>query len=164
MHPKSIGVALAVRDAVVAGVIEPAADPAAAGNAGYWRAIGRLTALRTALTAVRLEGSAPISVLFIDSGLWARLTPTIKEITMDVHTEGAKPGDVTIITSEPVLAAILDNRLPVADALEREVIAIDGEAADAMRNLIVEALRAQARPVASGVETRGIRMFGPARQ
>ena len=164
MHPKSIDVALAVRDAVVAGVIEPAADPAAAGNAGYWRAVGHLTTLHAALTPERSEVSAPISVLFIDSGLWARLTPKADGLAMDIHTAGAQPGDVAVITGETVLTAILDKRLPVADALESGVIAIDGEAADPTRHLIAKALDASARPGASSVETRAIRMFGPVRQ
>ena len=164
MHPKSIDVALAVRDAVVAGMIEPAADPAAAGNAGYWRAVGHLTTLHAALTAERADVSGPISVLFIDSGLWARLTPKVDGLTMDIHTAGAQPGDVAVITSETVLSAILDKRLPVADALESGVIAIDGEAVDATRHLIARALDASSRPVASSVDTRAIRMFGPMRQ
>jgi hypothetical protein len=164
LHPKSIGVAIAVREAVVAGIIEPAADPAAAGGAGYWRAVGHLTALRAVLSAARVQASAPLSVLFIDSGLWARLTPTAAGFAMDIHTGGAQPGDVAVITSEPVLVAILDKRLPMADAIERGVIAIDGESEDATRRLIAEALNAEARPVASGVESRAIRMFGPARQ
>lgn len=164
MHPKSIGVALAVRDAVVAGVIEPAADPAAAGGAGYWRAVGHLTAFRAALSAARVKESVPVSVLFIDSGLWARLTPTADGLAMDIHTDGAQPGDVAVITSEPVLAAILDKHLPVADALERGMIAVDGEAADATRHLIAKALDAKAGPVTSAVKTQAIRMFGPVRQ
>ena len=45
-----------------------------------------------------------------------------------------------------------------------KVIAIDGEAVDATRHLIARALDASARPVASSVETRAIRMFGPMRQ
>ena len=164
MHPKSIDVAFAVRDAVVAGVIESPADPAAAGRAGYWRAVGHLTAFRAALSAERREANVPISVLFIDSGLWARLTPSVEGLQMDVHTEGEQPGDVTVITSETVLAAILDKRLPVADALERGLIVIDGEAVDATHHLIAKALDARARPVASGIETRAIRLFGPVRQ
>jgi hypothetical protein len=163
LHPKSIDVALAVRDAVVAGVIEQAADPAAVGNAGYWRAVGHLTTLHAALAGIRKEASAPISVLFIDSGLWARLTPKADGLTMEIHTAGVQPGDVAVITSETVLTAILEKRLPVADALESGVIAIDGEAADATRHLIAKALDATARPVASSVETGAIRLFGPSR-
>ena len=135
MHPKSLGVAFAVRDAVTSGMIEAAADPASAGKAGYWRAVGHLTALQRALSAAHAEGRVAVSVLFIDSGLWARLTPSTDGFAMDVHTEGAKDGDVVIVTNEPVLTAILEKRLPVADALQRGLIAVDGEAvtADAMR-------------------------------
>ena len=163
MHPKSIGVALAVRDAVVAGVIEPAADPAVAGRAGYWRAVGHLTALQRALSSAPTERPMPVSVLFIDSGLWSRLTPAMNGFAMDVHTDGAKESDVVVVTSEPVLTAILDKRLPVADALERGLLTVEGDPADAMRRLIAKALDTPARPVASGVETGAARMFGPLR-
>ena len=82
---------------------------------------------------------------------------------MEIHTAGVQPGDVAVITSETVLTAILEKRLPVADALESGVIAIDGEAADATRHLIAKALDATARPLASSVETGAIRLFGPSR-
>jgi hypothetical protein len=164
MHPKSIGVALAVRDAIVAGVIEPATDPAVAGRAGYWRAVGHLTTLQRALSSARAESRISVSVLFIDSGLWARLTSAPNGFAMDVHTDGAKDGDLVVVTGEPVLAAILDNRLSVAAALERGVMALDGEAADLMRGWIAKALEGRVRPVAPGVEAPPIRMFGPGRQ
>lgn len=160
MHPKSLAVAFAVRDATVAGAIEPAADPAAAGQAGYWRAVGHLTALQRVLSAAHSESAAPVSVLFIDSGLWARLTPAAKGFAMDVHTEGAKPGDAVVVTSEPVLTAILDKRLPIAEALARGLIVVDGEAADAMRGLIATALTA---PVSTAGTPHAVRLFGPTR-
>ncbi|MEW6454165.1 MAG: hypothetical protein AB1490_26230 [Pseudomonadota bacterium] len=163
MHPKSMAVAFAVRDATVAGAIEPATDPAAAGQAGYWRAVGHLTALQRALSATHVEGGAAVSVLFIDSGLWARLTPTANGFAMDVHTEGAKDGDVAIITSEPVLAAILEKRLSAADALQRGLIVVDGEraAVETTSRWLAAALVA---PAASTGMPQAVRLFGPVRQ
>lgn len=163
MHPKSLGVAFAVRDAVTSGTIEAATDPASAGTAGYWRAVGHLTALQRAFSAAPAEGQVAVSVLFIDSGLWARLTPSANGFAMDVHTEGAKNGDVVIVTNEPVLTAVLEKRLPVADALQRGLIAVDGEAVttEAMRRLIAVALAA---PVVAARSPQDVRLFGPARQ
>jgi hypothetical protein len=163
MHPRSLGVAFAVRDAVMAGTIEAAADPASAGRAGYWRAVDHLTALQHALSAAHAEGRVAASVLFIDSGLWARLTPSTNGFAMDVHTEGAKDGDVVIVTNEPVLTAILEKRLPVAEALQRGLIAVDGEAvtAEEMRRLLAVALAA---PVVSARSPQNVRLFGPVRQ
>ena len=163
MHAKSLGVAFAVRDAVTSGTIEAATDPASAGKAGYWRAVGHLTSLQRALSAAHAEGRVAVSVLFIDSGLWARLTPSADGFAMDVHTEGAKDGDVVIVTNEPVLTAILEKRLPVADALQRGLMAVDGEAvtADATRRLIAVALAA---PVVSARFPQDVRLFGPVRQ
>ncbi|XIA63474.1 hypothetical protein ACFIOY_30790 [Bradyrhizobium sp. TZ2] len=163
MHPKSLGVAFAVRDAVTSGTIEAATDPASAGQAGYWRAVGQLTSLQRALSAAHAEGRMAVSVLFIDSGLWARLTPSADGLAMDVHTEGAKDGDVVIVTNEPVLTAVLERRLPVADALQRGLIAVDGEAVttEAMRRLIAVALTA---PVVSARFPQDVRLFGPVRK
>ncbi len=163
MHPKSLAVAFAVSDAVASGAIERAADPAVAGQAGYWRAVGHLTALQRALSATHAEGGAAVSVLFIDSGLWARLTPTANGFAMDVHTEGAKDGDVAIITSEPVLAAILEKRLLAADALQRGLIVVDGEGAavETTSRWLAAALVA---PAASTGTPQAVRLFGPVRQ
>lgn len=160
MHPKSLTVAFAVADAVVAGMIEQATDPAAAGQAGYWRAVGHLAALQRALSSAHRESRTPVSVLFIDSGLWARLTPAADGFAMDVHTDGAKPGDVAIITSEPVLAAILERRLAIGDALDRGLIVVDGDAADRFRGVIAAAFESPVPPAAEG-RLRAVRVFGP---
>jgi hypothetical protein len=144
---------------VTSGSIEAAVDPASAGRAGYWRAVGHLTALQRALSAAHDESRTPVSVLFIDSGLWARLTPAADGFSMDVHTDGAKPGDAVVVTSEPVLAAILEKRLSAADALERGLIAVDGSAAEHYRRAMTTAFETPAPPADGGM--RAVRMFGP---
>jgi hypothetical protein len=93
--------------------------------------------LQKALSAAQGAERAPVSVLFIDSGLWARLTPVADGYAMDVHTEGAKSGDVVIVTNEPVLTAVLAKKLTVADALDRGLIALDGAEAVAIERLLV---------------------------
>lgn len=117
MHPRSLQVAFALQDAVEAGLVErPAVTPA-----GYARAVLRLNVAQR-----RLSGSAaPISILLVDSGLWTQLDPLV------VHATGPRPGDVIVLTSEPVLAALLDGRLPIAAALERGLVVVDGDVAPA---------------------------------
>ena len=110
LHPRSMAVAFALHDAIEEGLIEKA------GVGGYAGA-----ALRLHLLHRRLAGSGlPISVLLVDSGLWTQFDP------LAIHASGPRPGDVVILTSEQVLAAVLDGRLPVAAALERGLIVVDG--------------------------------------
>lgn len=160
MHPKSIGVALAVRDAVVAGLVEPPVDPVQAGRAGYWRAVGHLKGLQRALSSGNYESLTPVSILFIDSGLWARLTPSSDGLAMDVHTEGAKDGDVVIVTSEPVLAAVLDSRLPATAAFHRELIVIDGPGETLTQQLLLKGLTSQESKELPRTH-QPVRLFGP---
>jgi hypothetical protein len=56
------------------------------------------------------EKPAAISVLFIDSNLWARLIPSSQGFHLEVHTAGAKPDDVTIVTSEAILTIALQGK------------------------------------------------------
>jgi hypothetical protein len=167
MHPKSLDVAFAVHDAVAVAMIDAAADPVSAGQAGYWCAVGHLTALQRALSAANTYGATmpAVSVLFIDSGLWARLTPGPQGLTMDVHTAGAETGDVVIVTNEPVLTAILEKRLPVSVAFERELIVVDGESAavEKVSRQMVAALDERALSAASAIRPQAVRLFGPVR-
>ena len=148
MHPKSLAVAFAVRDAVMSGTIEAADDPRSAGHAGYWRAVGLLKILQHALSAGHTESPAAVSVLFIELlGLWARLTPAVNGFAMDVHTEGANPGDVVIVTNEQVLTSILGKHLPIMTrSRPRGLIAVDGEIAmvEVTRRQLMSALDVQA--------------------
>ena len=84
-----------------------------------------------------------------------------------MHTPGARDGDVVVLTSEGAIAAVLDGRLPVAAALERGLVAIDGEAraAAATKDLILAALAAAPSPPPGTVGAREppVRLFGPGR-
>lgn len=125
-HPRSIAVAVAVRDAIDAGQLPDAALPAEAGNAGYWRAVRRLRLFQQSLPTPS-DASIAISILFVDSNLWSRLTPTAQGFSMTLHTTGAEPGDVVIVTSEAVLAAVQDRSLTTIDALKRGLLVVDGQ-------------------------------------
>jgi hypothetical protein len=86
---------------------------------------------------------------------------------MDVHTDGAKEGDVVIVTNEPVLTAVLDKRLAVSVALERGLIVVDGEgkaAVETVRYKVIAALDVRALAAASAAAPQAVRLFGPARQ
>jgi hypothetical protein len=124
LHPKSIAVAFAIRDSVDAGVVEKSAvDPIVPGSPGYWRAVGHLNEFQLRLSAAAGQSQPPaaVAVLFIDSSLWARLIPASQGFDIQVHASGAQSGDVVLVTSEAILTAVLEGRLSVQAALDREV-------------------------------------------
>jgi hypothetical protein len=166
MHPKSIAVAFAIRDAVEAGVVEKSAiDPIVPNSAGYWRAVGHLNAFQRRLSAAAAQSQPHIAVavLFIDSGLWARYSLSPHGFDLEVHTAGARDGEAVIVTSEAILAAIVDGRMAVDVAFARGAMVIDGfpPSADAIRRLIIAALSRPSPPDTRTTQTRSVRFFGP---
>lgn len=161
IHPKSTTVAFAISDAVAVGLIERSATaPIVPGNAGYWRAVSRveefyqLVLRRSEKTPLTL----PVAVVFINSTLWSRITPTARGLTLDVHTSGADPNETVIVTSEAVIASVLDSRMPMATALERGLIVVDGDHADTVHRLLADAMR-----VPAFVGAKPFHLFGPSR-
>jgi hypothetical protein len=164
-HPKSIAVAFAISDAVTAGIVDKAAlAPIVPGSQGYWRAVGRINRFHQLLSATSVSGaqSPSISLLFIDSKLWARFSPKPQGYELQVHTSGASPEDIVIVTSEAILAAVLDGTVSAQKALDLGLIALDGnqDATEAMRHFVALATdRARASAV-TGSLARPFRFFG----
>jgi hypothetical protein len=169
VHPQASVVYFAIVDAVEQGVLDRSAFQAIApGSSGYWRAVGRLNGLHRLLSAASASRATPaISLLFIESNLWARFEPGPQGLGISVHTPGAGDGDAVIFTSEAGIAAVLDGRLPVKVALDRGLIAVDGasSAGDKTRELILAALDAPDSSTAGAVSGQGapVRFFGPTR-
>jgi hypothetical protein len=171
MHPRSIAVAFAIRDAVDDKMVAKSVlDPIVPGAAGYWRAVRHLIRLQGRLSEANesaLAKSISISVLFIDSNLWSRFNPSQQGWGVQVHTTGAQPRDVVMVTSESILASVLDGRLPIEAALDRGLIAIDGAAADAAAAIRILAAALTSPPASSlhaGTSVvQSVRFFGPSR-
>lgn len=166
-HPRSIAVALAISDAVAAGIVDKAAvAPIVPGSSGYWRAVGRIGTFHRLLAAARSgdAGAPAISLLFIDSKLWARITPGPQGYALQVHAPGAHPGDVVIVTSEAILAAVLDGTMAAQRALDLGLIAIDGapDQTAATRDLVVGATGRVHDVAVTGRPATLVRAFGPA--
>ena len=162
-HAKSLPVAFAIGDAVVAGALDSAAlAPIEAGPKGYWRAMARLQRLQQLLTEAAAEGTRfpDIAVLLIDSQLWTRLRAGPSGYEIEAHAAGPAPGDVVIVTNEYVLARIDDGTLDARRALEMGVVAVDGSAAavTAVREHLLTRIDA-AKPADSW---RTARKFAPA--
>ena len=144
IHPGSLEVAVAMRKAFDDGLMaEPAATPAELGQAGYWAAVRRLDRLQALLTASPAAATLPpTSLVFIESALWSRVTPSAAGVDLQVHTEGAAAGDLVLVTGESVLTAVLDGRLTAATAFDRGLIRLDGDPAaiEVLRALLLQAL------------------------
>ena len=69
-----------------------------------------------------------MTMLFVESGLWTRYSPTQQGITRQVHVQGPEQGDAVIVTSEAVIAAVLGRRLSMRQAIARGLITFDGPA------------------------------------
>jgi hypothetical protein len=166
VQPQASVVYFAIVDAVEQGILERSAfQPIAPGSSGYWRAVGRLNGFHRHLSAVTAsQPTTAISLLFIESSLWARFEPGPQGLGISVHRPGAGEGDVVIFTSEAGIAAVLDGRLPVKVALDRGLIAIDGpdSAVDKTKKLLLTAFDAAESP-AAGAAGAPMRIFGPTR-
>jgi len=169
-HPKFSLVYFAIVDAVDQGLLEKTAfEPITPGPTGYWRAVGRLQDIQRRLSAVAAARSLPrpaISLVFIESKLWARFEPRPQGFSLTPHAAGPVEGDVVLFTSEGGIAAVLEGRISPEAALDRGLIAIDGEAGgqDVVGKLLAAALAPAASPSpGEGGRSAPMRLFGPSR-
>ena len=147
-HPKSLTVAFALRDAVDSGALDKAAlAPIERGPKGYWRAAAHVQELQRRLAGAKTRGAAPsLALLFIESQLWSRLKPTATGFDLELHAAGAEPQDVVIVTNETVLASLLAGSLSVQAALDRGLVALDGEPCGGHRPARDSCSKRSARP------------------
>jgi hypothetical protein len=166
--PQSSAVYFAIIDAVEQGVIERSAfPPIVPGPEGYWRAVSRLNSIAQRLSAGAKSSTQPgpaISLVFIESDLWARLEPGPHGFAVTPHISGAREGDAVVVTSEGAIGAVLDGRLPAKVALDRGLIAINGKpaAGETLRELMIAALGEASASATTGAR-EPMRLFGPAR-
>jgi hypothetical protein len=114
LHPKSLEVAIAVREAADRKLVDPALlDAKAAGPLGYLRATTRLRQFSLVVE------KRPTAVLFVESGLWTRFEDGAPQF----HAPGPQEGDAVIVTSEAVLAEIIAGRMSVERAAQLGLIA-----------------------------------------
>jgi len=160
VHPRSVEVALAVRKAVVDGVLaEQALAPMVPGAAGLWRAIEQLNQLGRRISAVSAEAPRDIpsiGPLLSEAALWARYVGNPQGFVILIHAAGPQPADVVVVSDLAVLTALNGGSLSVGDAPERTLIIIDttGPRADAVAILLTAALDQGAVSTTSDLEDR----------
>ena len=125
-HPRSIEVALAVRDALDHKELRALAPVPPV--LGLMRANGMLQRFRPLVASVAgfsNASSASIAVLLIEAGLWSRYSITASGVVVELHISGPQEGEPVVVTSEAALRALLDGELTPARASELGVLVVD---------------------------------------
>jgi hypothetical protein len=113
LHPQSINVAMATREAIDQGLLEqPNGLPrfVAFARAGHW-----LDRLKQALapTLETQPAQRDIALLLIDGGLWTRYLFAEGKLIYEPHVAGPNFDDVVVLTSEVALRGLIEGRISV---------------------------------------------------
>jgi len=125
-HPRSIEVALAVRDAFDHKELRALAPVPSA--LGLVRANGMLQNFRPLVASIAGSSNSSatsIAVLLIEAGLWTRYSITATSVVVELHVSGPQEGEPVVVTSEAALRALLDGALTPARAGELGVLIVD---------------------------------------
>ena len=138
-HPRSIEVAIAVRDALDRQVIEaPPRLPALTQFARIGRWLEQVRQ-RLAVAGDPEPPLPPIALVLIESRLWARYSPHDGKVALAPHVEGPTTGDVVVLTGEPVLKGLLDGSISGERAIAEGILVVSGSATSNAR--VEETLR-----------------------
>jgi hypothetical protein len=132
-HPRSIEVAVAVRNALDNGVLPNSNLPA---FLVFAHAKATLERVRAGLADTKVP--EPIALLLVEGSLWTRYYVDADRLVCEPHVSGPLPGDAIIVTAEVVLQALLAGRLSIDQAIRDELLAV-GDAPNS-RQLTVVAL------------------------
>ena len=123
LHPASLSVAIALREAIDRGALKelkPVPSLAAFAQAGR-----RIEHVRRALAGAMYIGYAapPIALLLVEPGLWTRYLVDAM-LSVQMHAPGPSAGDVVVVTGEAVLQALIDRSVSVDRALADGLLVI----------------------------------------
>ena len=127
-HPKSIDVAIALREAADTDLLDKeAVAPRVADLFAFHRAVSRLNHLRDALQGTASDVVVPsFSILLVESGMWSRYTVADGGIRFFAHTDAPTASAPVVVTGNAVLTAIGAGRLTGQDAIRRGLIVVEG--------------------------------------
>lgn len=135
-YPESLHVTGAVWEAQKAGILpmpdkrrftEDSEERERFLDMAFQDAVRGLLTIGTALDRMPSE-TAPnmgpnLAIVLVDSYLWARIEPDGK---ISIHEPGADTGDLVIVTDAPVIRAVVDGNLSIAEALDMGVMKLYG--------------------------------------
>lgn len=115
-HPRSLEVALAVREALDRQQLQDleAAPPAL----GFMRARQMLLGFAPQVATAAGVSTGSVAVLLVESGLWTRYTLGPGAAAPQPHVAGPLAGERVLVTSEAVLSALLQGQMPLSRAAE----------------------------------------------
>ena len=127
--PRALWVSTAVWQAQEAGILER--DTVLAGNRallGFRRASDALSTVARDLDAEARPLPA-FTLVMIGPVLWTRFAAAGGGIIATPHVQGPSPGDVVVVSDEPVILALASGRIGGSLALDQGLIRIYGEPA-----------------------------------
>lgn len=128
LHPRSVDVAIAIRQAVDENLLDgETVKPKLVDLFALSRATARLDRLRGALQPLASDMAMPsFSLLLVESGMWSRYVVEEGSVRLVAHIDAPSAGEAVVVTGNAVLIAISLGRLTVQDATHRGLIEIDG--------------------------------------
>lgn len=117
-HPRSLGVAFAVRDAFDASVLQPLPPaPPALGLVRATRLLHQFSPLLPSAVGADVgAGAQTVTVLLVESGLWTRYAISADGVRVEPHVDGPRAGEHVLVTSEAALQAMVAGQLDTARA------------------------------------------------
>lgn len=150
-HPRSIEVAVAIREALDRQVVEaPPRLPAWTQLARVGRWLDNLQQ-RLAIGADADAPLPPVALVLVESGLWARYGVHDRKVTLAFHVAGPTVGDVVALTGEPVLKGLLDGSISAERALAEGILVVSDSSSSGAR--VKEALRRAFDPTTNSPST-----------
>lgn len=97
---------------------------------GMGMTVAKLRALRDRLEAGYARKPAPaFSVVLIGPMLWARFDRAGAGLALQAHADGPAQGDVIVVTDEPVIAALAEERITPQEARRLGLVRLYGDSA-----------------------------------
>lgn len=154
VHPRSLGVSLAIHQARDQGVLP--AEPAPSAFQGfpgqaYRHAVRELQDIQERLARVAprfdKDGVWRFAFVFVRSRLWAQYIVRPDGASLEVHTAPASPGETVVLSDESVLSAIEDGHLTFRSAVDRGLVQFADDRSERARSILAAAF-----DVAPGVQ------------
>lgn len=142
-HPRSIEVAIAVRESLDRQVIDAAPPlPALVQFARVGRLLEQLRQ-RLAVGGSLAPPLPPMALVLVESRLWARYEMQDGKFSLEPHVPGPKIDDVVVLTGESVLKGLIDGGLSPERAIAEGILVVSGPSSsgaimeDALRRAFV---------------------------
>jgi hypothetical protein len=120
------------------------------------RTVAMLGALRDRIAPPKGGRPTPsFSLILIGPMLWARFAPASAELALQAHADGPAEGDVIVVSDEPVIAALAEERITPQEARRLGLVRLYGDRAsvEAVASLLDRQAQPTAEPLSQTVRT-----------